>query len=335
MTERPQRKLPFGCLFILIVSLCFFGSLILISVLLGGQTRGMESIHEVHVSGPQEGKALALIDVGGVMTRGGGVSDEGITTPLLKMLKRAGEDDDVQGVLLRLNTPGGSVTDADLIYHQIKALQKRGKRVLLLMDDTCASGGYYVALAADEVWALPTTITGSIGVLISALNFSDMMSRYGVTDVSITSGANKSLLSPTQPLNAAHQAILKGIVQELYERFVRLLKEGRKLEDEVARGLADGRVFTAQQALEAKLIDKIGYPDEAHQRLIELTGLGPKARLIHYRIPRSFLSQLTARLMTPTLQERTLDLAMTPNKAYYLYAPQGPALMMLKGVLRR
>ena len=324
MSEKKSSWFASGCLVIVVAfALIIFAFAALIGAL-GSMAQDQDFLSQRHVQGKLEGPGVAIVSASGVMMRThDGLSDEGITHYILETLKKIRKDSSIKGVVLRLNTPGGSVTDADLIYHEIKRLKKKGTYVLIHMDDICASGGVYAAMAADEIWALPTSITGSIGVIMSALNFAELLQRHGVQDVSITSGANKALLSPTSPVQEAHKKILQEIVQDMYERFVTLVKKGRKLEDQAARAMADGRIFTAQQAKKIKLIDEIGYHEVALKHLLEKTGLPNNARVVSYRKPRSFLSQLSSQWFVKSWQQKALDLAMKPNQAYYLYAPYG------------
>lgn len=333
-TERESLlgKLKSSCLFFVLLTFCFMIGLAVVTAALSqiGEGEGgiIESSSDQH---DQESSAIAVISLSGVMLRGSDGVNEGITQDLLRMLKRANNDTKIKGVLIRLNTPGGSVTDADLVYHEIKQLLSQDKPVLLLMDDTCASGGFYASLAATEVWALPTTITGSIGVIVSGLNFSKLLNEHGIIDQSITSGPNKALLSATAPPNDAHREILKGIVDQLYQRFVSLLVEARKLKQEEALALADGRVYTAQEALNHKLIDQIGYPEDAIKRLKELSGLETKARVVRYHIPKSLFSRFSSALdLSSSNVTSTLEMALEGPKAYYLYAPQGLAWRVLR-----
>ena len=303
-------------------------------MLLGGDGNSMGEVVEEGISGPSEGDALVEISVSGVMISDGkNLNSEGITHSLLKMLSHARKDSKVKGILIRLNTPGGGVTDADLVYHEIERIKKTGKKVMILMGDLCASGGFYASLAADESWALPTTLTGSIGVIIQILNFSDLLTRHGVQDLSVTSGPNKALLSSTSAPKKEHQEILQSIVSEMYERFVDLLKKGRKLDDSIARKLADGRIYTAQQALKAKLIDQIGYREDALQRLGKLVNdKHPPQRLIRYRMPMNFFSQFALQLSTYLNPLASIHLATHPHQAYYMYAPNGLAPLYVKGL---
>ena len=319
-------KLKSGCLFTTLLSLCFVIGLTLATLALSHLSETPVDVIE-HSEGNSNPSSLAIatISLSGVMLRD--QVSSGITSDLLLMLRKAAEDDTIKGVLLRLNTPGGSVTDADLVYHELKRLEERGKPTLLLMDDTCASGGFYASLAAREVWAMPTTITGSIGVIISNLNFSELLSRHGVTDESITSGPNKAILSSTAAPQPQHRALLQGIVDQLYSRFLKLLMERRGLTEETARRLADGSIYTAQDALKHKLIDTIGYPEDALKRAKVLAGLKSDARVVRYQVPRSFFSRFSSHLDLDTSawirRGGIADLALSGPRAYYLYAPNG------------
>ena len=322
------NRLKSSCLFFVLLAFCFVIGLSLMTAALshlGEETVGV--IEQSSTEHDPNSSAVAVISLSGVMLRGADGVSEGITQDFLKMLEKAQKDPLIKAVLIRLNTPGGSVTDADLIYHKIKSLRTSGKPVLLLMDDTCASGGYYAALAASEVWALPTTITGSIGVIVSGLNFSKLLSNYGISDESITSGPNKALFSATTAPNPAHRDILQGIVDQLYVRFLDLLIKGRKLEKEEAQKIADGRVYTAQEALKLKLIDKIGYPNEALERVKDLSKISGEVRVVRYHVPKSIFSRFSGQLglgLQGQLEDQmTLKLALEGPRAYYMYAPQG------------
>jgi protease IV len=321
-------RLKSSCLFFVLLALCFVIGLSVVTAALsqlGEEKSGI--IEQSSGDNDPNSSAVAVISLSGVMLRSADGVNEGITQDLLRMLDKAKDDSRIKGVLIRLNTPGGSVTDADLVYHEIKSLKDSGKPVLLLMDDTCASGGYYAALAASEVWALPTTITGSIGVIVSGLNFSKFLSNHGVSDESITSGPNKALFSATSPPNAAHREILQEIVNQLYARFLDLLVKGRSLDVTEAKRLADGRVYTAADALKNKLIDQIGYPQQALDRIKKLSGLSEGTRVVKYHVPKSFFSRFSGSLGLSTEQlfnDQTMaKLALEGPKAYYMYAPQG------------
>ena len=182
----------------------------------------------------------------------------------------------LRGLIVRINTPGGTVTASDISHHELLAFKQRHKiPVVVLMMDVATSGGYYVAMAGDSLVAHPTTTTGSLGVIVPGINVAALMEQYGLEDSSVTSGPMKDLLSMTSPLRSEHVAVVQSVVDDLFQRFVKVIQDSRgdRLKAPLAK-LADGRIYTANQALGAGLIDKIGYFDEAVGEMRRLTGLG-------------------------------------------------------------
>jgi protease-4 len=178
-------------------------------------------------------------------------------------------------LLVRINSPGGTVTASDIIYHELLTFKQRHKiPIVVLMMDIAASGGYYISMAGDTIVAHPTTTTGSLGVIVPAYNFSPLMEKWGVEDMSITSGPMKDLLSPTKPEKAEQRAVIQSVVNDLYQQFLTVVRNGR---GDRLRGaletLADGRIYTANQAKAVGLIDRVGYFPEAVEELRRLTGL--------------------------------------------------------------
>ena len=320
----PRRGL--GCLIGALGLLALLGVLgALTAGLVGGGGSGAMADRIVEISveiSPDPNKKLAIIEVGGVLMgeRPGLGGSRGATAGALAMLEHAVDDDEVGGVLLRLDTPGGSVTDADLIHDRVRALRERGKKVVVLMGDLCASGGYYVAVAADAVWAHPTTITGSIGVIVPVLNFHALLERYGVVDASVYAGKNKPLLSPTRQLEPAQQAIVQAVVDRMHRRFIDLVAEGRGIDAATVEPLADGRIFTADQALEAGLVDAIGYRDDAMTALRKLVDAGPYT-VVRYAEQPSLIDLLRVHLSTPSPKALVWGHLFDAPRAMYLFAP--------------
>lgn len=185
------------------------------------------------------------------------------------------------GVIVRINSPGGTVTASDIIYYELARYKRRhGIPVVVLMMDVATSGGYYVAMAADAIVAHPTTTTGSLGVIMPAYNVSRLMAEHGVEDRSIASGPLKDLLSPTRPVRPEHERVVQGVVDDLYARFMDVVRQGRG--DRLKRPLeqlADGRIFTARQALDAGLVDRVGYIQDAMEVMRQRARV-PEFRLI-------------------------------------------------------
>ncbi len=221
---------------------------------------------------------VVRIPVCGLITRS---ADSGLfgdrfdpVSQVLACIQDATKDDEVMAIILEVDSPGGEVTASDVVYKALLDFKKaqQGRKVVALFGDVAASGAYYIAMAADYIIVHPTTITGSIGVLISTMNFKGLGDKVGIQDVTIKSGANKDLLNPLREVSPEDRAIMQGVVDDVYARFVKLVAGGRRLQESQVRELADGRILTANQALDAKLVDAVGYWDDAVNKTAELVG---------------------------------------------------------------
>lgn len=230
----------------------------------------VQPLVEKNIGGKGADKIL-LVDISGVITDEGDKnllgSETGvnITARVREELSMAAEDRSIKAVVLRINSPGGAVTTCDIISHELAAFKKkRNIPVVAELMDVAASGGYYIAVSADRIIAHPMTVTGSIGVVAYSVNASGLMEKLGVADQTIKSGANKDIGSPLRPMSADEREILQSVINEMYERFLDRITEGRPgMNKDELRALADGRIYTAGQALKLGLIDSIGYLDDA------------------------------------------------------------------------
>jgi len=233
---------------------------------------------------------IAVIDVDGLMVNkqrrgllGGGENPVGL---FVEKLDKARKDRKVKAVVLRVNSPGGTVGASDMMYHELQEFKaKSNKPVVACMLDVAASGAYYLACGCDGIVAQPSSITGSIGTIVQTISFAGTMQKLGIKSVAIKSGKLKDLASPLHDLSEEEREVLQGIITQFYGQFLEVVEEGRReLGGEKVRELADGRVFTAKEALEEGLIDRVGYPSDGIAWAKELAGV-KRARVVMYHRP--------------------------------------------------
>lgn len=278
---------------------------------------------------------VAIVDVSGMLMNASrpGLLREGENpvSLLQEKLDAAAGDGSVRAIILRLNTPGGTVTASDVMYREVLRFKERtGKPVVVLMMDVAASGGYYLACAGDHLVAYPTTVTGSIGVIVQTVSVKQGLSWIGISTEAITSGPNKEAGSPLSELKDEHRAILRGLVDDFYGRFTQVVREHRPgLDADRFATLTDGRVFSGLQAAEAGLVDQVGDLDDAFAKAKSLAGLSA-ADLILYHRPLSYVGSPYAAappINTGTqinLHAPDLPLGETSAGFYYLWQPVLP-----------
>jgi protease-4 len=268
-------------------------------------SRRPRPLGEVVVSGSGRAKIL-LVDLSGVIsseersTPFGIGGRESTVSRVQSELDLAAEDDDVRAIVVRINSPGGTVTASDIIYSRLMRFKAEHKvPVLVQMLDVAASGGYYSALAGDEIIASPTTVTGSIGVIFTNISVAGLMDKLGVRDQTVASGAMKDIGSPLRTMTPAERAVLEALIGDMQARFVGLVRERRpNLTPEMSATMTDGRVFSADQALQGGLVDGIGYLDDTIDRAKQRAGVS-EARVIRYRRPDEFSDNIYARAAAP------------------------------------
>jgi protease-4 len=180
-----------------------------------------------------------------------------------RKLRKAVGDEHIKGILIRINSPGGTVGMSQEVHDAMEAVRKTGKPVVVSMGDVTASGGYYIAAAADRIFANPGTLTGSIGVIMHLLNWQETEKKIGLVPNVIKSGQFKDIGSPDRAMTTAEKDLLQNIIMDSYDQFVTAVAEGRKIDKEEVKKLADGRVYSGRQAYKAKLVDELGSYDDA------------------------------------------------------------------------
>ena len=241
-------------------------------------------------------KKILILDVSGVVSereKSGGMLSRGapsMVDRIREALKKAEADDDIAGVIVRINSPGGTVTASDIIRHDIAVFRERRKLpVYACIMGVGASGGYYIATAADQIVAHPTAITGSIGVLLLKFNVEGLLDKIGVREQTIKSGDKKDILSPFRAATPEEQKLVQAIIDQLYARFLDTVisRPNNTLSRKELETLADGRIYTAEQALSARLIDKTGYLDDVIADLKKRLGV-EQAKIVTYYRPGSY-----------------------------------------------
>jgi protease-4 len=253
----------------------------------------MGELRERTIEGDGRAKLL-LMDITGFISekgRSGGLKEKpSMVSEVREALHKAERDRDVKGVILRINSPGGTVTASDIILHELLTFKARRKvPIYACIMGIGTSGGYYIATAADEISAHPTAITGSIGVIVMRFNVEGLMGKIGVSGKSIKSGDKKDFLSPFRPATAEEEKLMQDIINSLHRRFVEvvLARPGTPLAKAELERLADCRIFTAEQAESAHLIDRVGYLDDTVAAVKKKLNLD-NARIIAYYRPGSY-----------------------------------------------
>ena len=271
-------------------------------------------------------KKIAIIDVSGTIMEG----EDSFT---MRQVNRVREDDSVVGVVLRISSPGGTVTGSDYIYHHLRELVEQRKIPLVVsMGSVCASGGYYIAMAVgdekDAIFAEPTTWTGSIGVIIPHFDVSGGLAKLGISEDSIASAPLKAMGAPTRPMSEAERKILQGLVDASFKEFKEIVVAGRpKFKDDKAAldAVTTGQIFTAHQALDQGLVDKIGFIEAAIARATELAGESPDTvRCVKYERRPTLFSELLGSNSQVTPARGSADISalldLTTPRAYFLWS---------------
>jgi protease-4 len=253
-----------------------------------------------------EGKGrpkILILDISGVISvkppSKFGLKEKESTVALIKeSLDKAKEDNRIIGLILRINSPGGTVTASDIIYHELVRFKEETKvPVYAFIMDIGASGGYYVATAADKIYGHPTSVTGSIGVIAMKFNIGPLMEKIGVEDDSIKSGDKKDLMSPFRAHTPGENAIIQAIIDRLHHRFVEVIykERGEQLTKDEISALADGRIYLAQQAFENRLIDQVGYLEDAINEIKAQQNI-EEAKVVTYYRPGDYKSTIYSQL---------------------------------------
>ncbi|MBI5285977.1 MAG: signal peptide peptidase SppA [Deltaproteobacteria bacterium] len=214
---------------------------------------------------------VAVVEIEGIITD---------PTPITRQLIDLGERGDVKAIVLRVDSPGGGVGPSQEIYQEVKRIRDR-KKVVVSMGSVAASGGYYVATPAHTIVANPGTITGSIGVIMEFANIEELLAKLGLKGYVIKSGEYKDIGSPLRPMKEGERRMIQGVIEDVHQQFIDAVAEGRGLDVNRVKELADGRIFTGAQAIKVGLVDKLGNLQDAIDIASSLAGIKGKPTVVY------------------------------------------------------
>lgn len=287
-----------------------------------------ETHDEVYLSGdPQGSQKIAVIEVKGPIFYADSydltVNDPSSVENLTSQIKQAQNDPQVKAIIFDINSPGGSTTAADNLYHLITTLkQETDLPIVAYYGEIAASGAVYMTLPADYIIGTPTGLTGSIGTILSTYNYEELLNKIGVKEIVIKSGEEKDIFSPTRPMTDQERDQLQTLVDQDNQRFFDLVRQNRELSQASLATIADGRIINTQQALEIGLIDEIGYFDQVVNKAKELSGIENET-IIRYEIPWSFggvfdLFDIFAQSQNPSSQIESVENKLRPQTLYLM-----------------
>lgn len=270
------------------------------------------------IQGTNPKEKIKVVDVDGV------IQSNDANDFVVEELKKAKEDPQIKGVILNVNSPGGSVYASERIANEIKALKEAQKPVYTVMREMAASGGYYISAPTDRIYASNETWTGSIGVIIQSYSLQGLFEKYGIKEQNITTGKMKDAGSQGRDMSKEEKEYFQGLVDSAFDRFVKIVSEGRGISEREVRKLADGRVYDGSQALSNGLVDKIGDLDSAIGDMASENNLEDPMVIRNENIMGSFSSIFSK---VTDLKKSQSDLAILDK----LMKNEGPRPMYLYG----
>jgi protease-4 len=279
-----MRKIWVGCGIILAV--CLIAVILLLGSVFMFATQG----------GPLfGGEEIAIVNITGEIYQ---------SKPIIDLLHRYEKRPRVKAIVLRIDSPGGGVASTQEIYEEVDKIRRKGEKpIIASLGSVAASGGYYIACGTERIVANPATITGSIGVLINILNVEELLSKIGINVKTSTSVDYKDIGSTTRKLTPDEEKLLMGVINNIHSQFLRVIEERRGLTPKELTSIADGRIFTGEQALEHQLIDDLGNLNDAIEIAAEVSGIEGEPKIIMERKKISLLQFIlgSTQLKSPVL----------------------------------
>lgn len=335
----PPKKRNWGCLIAAGITVLIAGAgcfaLILFSGVITAVVAGVESsgvsLHEgggvrvqesvIQKGAPGCSDKIAVIDVAGIIR---GIGPQSMGGRVCAELAAARRDENVKAILLDMNTPGGEVTASDEIHRQVNKCREAGKSVVTCMHAMGASGGYYIACASDHIIANRLTMTGSVGVIISTVNYKELFDKIGLKGETYASGKMKDMLSGSRMRRDDEKVFVQGMVNQTFTEFCKIVADGRPdfadVEAVKATPFADGRILSGAEAKEAGLVDQLGYFEDAIAKARELSG-SPGAKVVRFRRVRGLQDILMSMQAKKTGLKSLLPEEMSaiePGRMYFL-----------------
>ena len=294
-----SRRHPY-LFFILVFSSVVVSAMVIMTFLFTLGTRDSEF---------EFGEKVGVIEINGIIADSKNVLDH---------IKRFREDDAIKAIVIRINSPGGAVGPSQEIFREIQKTSS-SKKVVASMGTIAASGGYYIAAGADGIVANPGTITGSIGVIMGFTNYEDLLKKIGLVPVVIKSGKYKDMGSPVRKMTRKEEKILQDFARKIHKQFIRDIVQGRKMDPEKVKSLADGRIFTGEESKELGLVDRIGNLEDAIEWAGRLGGIEGKISTVYAKEKKFSLLKYITDSSTDTLLNRIVDPFLSAD---YIYRPE-------------
>ena len=260
------------------------------------------------IAEPGDGK-VGIVEIQGVITE---------SKDILNLIKRFREDDEIKSIVVRIDSPGGVIGPSQEIYREIRKTTPE-KKIIASMGSIAASGGYYIAAATNGIIANPGTITGSIGVILAYTNFRAVLDKIGMVPVVIKSGPFKDMGSPTKKMSKEEKDVLQAFVDQAHQQFVSAIAEGRKMDIDHVKSLADGRIYTGEEAVKQGLVDRLGNFEDAIEWAGQLGGIQGRVSTVYKKKEKlSFLKYI----MESTLHDLVNQVIRQDIFGGYLYSPE-------------
>ncbi|HXY54803.1 MAG TPA: signal peptide peptidase SppA [Nitrospirota bacterium] len=265
---------------IVLLTAVVLGGLLFVVLFVTSSLSGRRTAAALSVVGTDR---VALVKISGML-----ISSEHIVEELSEYT----DDPSIKAIVIRIDSPGGGVVVSQEIYNAVTKAKKEGKKVVVSMGSVAASGGYYVAAAADKIVANPGTLTGSIGVIMEFANVEKLLEKIGVKGVVVKAGEYKDMGSPFRDMTPQERKLLQDVIDDVHNQFVKAVAEGRNLPESEVRAIADGRIFTGQQALALRLVDQMGDLDDSIRLAGSLAGIKGKPKVVEKRKKIPFFEYL-------------------------------------------